>query len=390
MGIRNLHCFLKKKCPHIYNKIPLHKYAFRKIAIDLSIYMCKFKTIYGKNWLDAFVKLIILLRKNDIHFAFVYDSKAPPEKDEERKSRSEARAKNKDRVIKLQSLWDEFKTIHLNENLTLDLKEVDNEILYSFIKKIQEQKIVMESLQTEDNISYHYIDEELQKLQNSIFTISSEDFEMTKKLFQICKIPIVIAAGEAEATCASLNVLEKVSGVLTDDTDILAYGSPIMLHKIQIEDDTVIEIDYNEILDSLKLTADQFLDFCIMCGTDYNPNLPKIGPDRSYKMILQYGSLENIETAFKELPIHLLNYKRVREIFKMKIGFDSEIPFCGFPDIENLRSFCFIHNVKINIDSIVSAFCTSSFHQFISLDDEKINREDEKKKSILLLLNKKV
>lgn len=381
MGIRNLHIFLRKMCPHVYNRVPLQKYAFKKIAIDLSIYMCKFKTTYGKNWLDAFVHLMIVLRQNDIHFIFVYDSKAPPEKDEERRLRSEARARNKERIMKLQDSWDHYKTDHSDG---IDLEDIREEHLYSFLRKIKDAP------EKESNeFTFIRVEEELQKLHNSIFTITSEDFELTKELFQICKVPIMTAAGEAEATCAALNRIEKVSAVLTDDTDVLAYGAPIMLHRIQMEDETAIEIDYLEILESLKMTSSQFLDFCIMCGTDYNPNLPKIGPDRSYKLITQFGSLENIEKEFPTLPIHYLNYKRVREIFKMDILFDDMIPFCGFPDKDRLSTFSFVNNMKTNIENLISAFCMSSLHCFV-LEEEKEEeiKDEEKKKSLLLLLNK--
>ena len=52
----------------------------KKIAIDISLYMCKYKAIYGDNWLYAFLKLISSLRKNEIHCVFIYDNGAPPEK----------------------------------------------------------------------------------------------------------------------------------------------------------------------------------------------------------------------------------------------------------------------------------------------------------------------
>ncbi|NBV29444.1 hypothetical protein EBS02_10630, partial [bacterium] len=99
MGIKSLHTFLKKHCPYIYEKVPLDEYAYQKVAVDTAIYICKFKTIYGKRWLDAFLLLISVLRKNDIHPLFVFDTSFPPEKAAEKKSRQIAREKNRDRVL---------------------------------------------------------------------------------------------------------------------------------------------------------------------------------------------------------------------------------------------------------------------------------------------------
>ena len=53
--------------------------------------------------------------------------------------------------------------------------------------------------------------------------------------------------------------------------------------------DTCVRIKHPEILESLELEDRQFLDLCIMCGTDYNPNIPKIGSKSAYKRIIQHG-----------------------------------------------------------------------------------------------------
>jgi flap endonuclease-1 len=33
------------------------------------------------------------------------------------------------------------------------------------------------------------------------------------------------------------------------------------------------------------MDQDQFIDFCILCGCDYTPKIPQIGPIKAYKMI---------------------------------------------------------------------------------------------------------
>lgn len=371
MGIRNLHTFLHKTCPQIYNKVPLTKYAFKKIAIDLSIYMCKYKTTYGPNWLDAFVQLMVTLRKHDIHFVFVYDSKAPPEKDKERKSRSEARAKNKKRIDSICENWEAYKDTH--EDLVLD--DIQDAVLLQFVSKISQQKI---------DSKFFDIDVEIEKLKNSVFTISSDDFNMTKELFQLCEVPIVIAEGEAEATCALLNKKELVSAVLTDDTDVLAYRAPIMLHRIDFTDNTIVEIDYQEMLECLHISPASFLDFCIMCGTDYNTNIPKVGSDRSYKLIKQYESIDHLKSQFPNWSFDVLNYVRVREIF----CFDhdtSPVPFVGFPDVDKVKLFFFNNNIKIPFDDFLNAFCTCRYHRFPDQEQEN-DSFTIKKKNLLLLI----
>jgi len=248
MGIKNLHHFLRKKCPRIYTEVPISKYAFKKIAIDISIFMCKYKMTQGHAFMDSFLNLISLLRYNDVHFVFVYDSKAPPEKDAERKHRSELREKNRLRVQTLEAQWNRYKdALQLKEDDVFDTEDeriVNNDILKNFIHKI--------FLDYQDKLLLiKYIDKEILKLQNTLLTIRSEDFLLTKDFFKACNIPFVDAEGEAEATCCALAKQGFVTAVLTEDTDVLAYGVPFMLHKIDYQRQSWIEIDYALMLDEL-------------------------------------------------------------------------------------------------------------------------------------------
>ena len=98
MGIKNLHKILRKHCEEIYIETHLSNYAFKKIAIDISLYMFKYKTIFRERWLDAFINLVACLRKNEIHCVFVYDNGAPPEKDLEKQTRIDSRNKIRDKI----------------------------------------------------------------------------------------------------------------------------------------------------------------------------------------------------------------------------------------------------------------------------------------------------
>ena len=68
MGIKGLNDIIKKYCPNILkNEIKLSEYTYKKIAIDTTLYMFKYKAILGDKWLNGFLNLIICLRKNNIH-----------------------------------------------------------------------------------------------------------------------------------------------------------------------------------------------------------------------------------------------------------------------------------------------------------------------------------
>jgi 5'-3' exonuclease len=336
MGIRNLHTFLRKNVPEIYQEVSLTRFAYKRIAIDLSIYLCKYKAFYKERWLDAFISLVTCLRENEIHFVFIFDSKSPPEKDQEKRHRSLQREKLKNRISEMEKAY----------KLLMDKDEISPCIERYFQNKSNR----------EANVTF--VGTEIDRLKSNLLEIQSEDFVLVKQLFDVLKVPYYYGVSEAEATCAHLCLNGNVDAVMTEDTDILAYGCPINLHKINIQNNTIILIEMKNLLTDLEMTYEQFRDFCIMCGTDYNTNIPKIGPDRSYKLLKEHKCIENLQ---KLVNTDILKYKEVRRLFLNDIQFDIPMIYCGQPDIHTLQLFVFTNNCYSDITKIMDAFYDSKY-----------------------------
>ena len=80
MGIHDLNKFLRSQCPSVFEEIHISEYSYKKVAIDTSLYMCKFKVLYGDDWLSAFLNLVACLRRQNVHCVFIFDSGSPFEK----------------------------------------------------------------------------------------------------------------------------------------------------------------------------------------------------------------------------------------------------------------------------------------------------------------------
>lgn len=366
MGIKNLHHFLRKACPLIYTEIHLSKYAYKKIAIDTSIFMCRFKTTYGRQWLDAFLQLVTILRENEVHPVFVYDTKAPVEKEEERKIRTLSRLKTKEKADTICASWETYKNLFKEKNECFGLdgvipleRENMTQELCEFINK---------NYADYDAYSIVTIDNALDHMQNTLLSIRTEDFELTRTLFDIMDIPYLMASGEAEATCAVLCRMGLVDAVLSEDTDVLNYKAPKFIHKLNMNQQTLVEIEYEDMLSRLDMTEDQFLDFCIMCGTDYNTNLYKIGPEKSFRLLKKHGSIEQIKVHNPTLDMSNFPYPRVREIFKDDQKITDEmvgsVRYCGVPDSQKLLEFCFKHNCRFDLPRLFRSFTTNPYFAF--------------------------
>ena len=349
MGISGLNKFLRDQCPHVFKDINLSELQYKKGAVDISLYVFKYITIFGDKWLTAITNLVSALRKNDIHCCFIYDTSAPEEKMAERAQRREKRDKLDDKITKLQEALVSAHMTGEFSQILLDLHEKinsGNEKRKSLLKPGR--------VNTYTSINFEMLELEIDKISKQSVHVQQSDFDNSKELFGILGIPFFDADVEAETTCADLCKQSKVDFVLSEDSDVIAYGAPMFVSKINTSTSVATVVYYKEILDALEFTEDQFLDFCIMCGTDYNSNIRLIGPKKAFKLIKEYKSIETI--GEKGIDISVLKHVRVRELFRGYNRFSGQIPYCGEPDFKKLSGFIFKHSLGTSVDTIKKAF----------------------------------
>jgi 5'-3' exonuclease len=352
MGIKSLSKFLKQSYSEVFELIHISEYHFRKVAIDTSLYLCNYKALYGEEgWLGAFVKLVSCLRENEIHCVFIYDSGFPPEKEQERKHRMESRTKLDKKVSELELAIEKYH----------NTGEIDN-ILVEFQDK---KNISHKSIMRPATININSIEYLVKKMRKQLFSITQKDFEITKQLFDILKVPYYNSALEAETMCADLCLQGEVDAVLSEDTDVLAYGAHTFLTKVNTANGTCLRVKYSDVLEKTNLSSEQFLDFCIMCGTDYNKNIFRIGPSKALSLIQKYDNIENISDQAK-IDVKILNHHRVRQLFREYQKTNVKVPYCGTPDFTELQKFLFIRNLRIDTDSLRKSF----IHNIIIFEDD--------------------
>ena len=140
-----------------------------------------------------------------------------------------------------------------------------------------------------------------QEIKNKINDLEKKSTRMTwqhgedlKKLLTHMGIQWYQADGEAEAGCVWLVKKNHADTVMTEDMDTLPLGTPTLIRrrvrKGQKPDDiTVFHLD--KILEGLELTMEQFVDMCLLCGTDYTPSIPRIGSRTAHTYIKNNGNL---------------------------------------------------------------------------------------------------
>ena len=368
MGLKSgFNQFLRDICPNVFETIHISEYAYKKVAIDISLYLHKFKAVCGDRWISAFILLIASLRRNEVHCVFIFDGKSPPEKNSEREKRRNDREKLEKQLYELEEAFEEYHKTNVVAKCLSDL----------YSKRRSPQKRLL-GRNNNEVIDMNWIKNKIEHRRTQLYSISPEDFEVARELFNILNVPFYTAPWEAEKMCSKLCLDGKVDAVLSEDTDVVAYATPFFLTKIDTANDICVRISHQTLLEGLELDPNQLLDLCIMCGTDYNPNIPRVGSKTAYKKIIEYGGIEQIANE-TNLDVSVLNYTRVRELFKTFEDYNLEIiPFCGIPDFEKLEKFIIKYGVHVDINKLRKDFTHKEF-VFEESDEEIIieNSDEE-------------
>lgn len=157
------------------------------------------------------------------------------------------------------------------------------------------------------------MDLQSQERAEAFYTALGEYYEHRK--WHIAIEGSVIETEEADRTCAKMCIRGDVDAVFSPDYDLLAYLCPVLIRDV---DDTNADIIVlADVLQGLQISKQQFVDMCILMGTDYNDKIPQIGPKTALKLIREYGSLENIELN-SDLDISCLDWRKGRQIYDIQ------------------------------------------------------------------------
>lgn len=373
MGIEDFYNALKEWCPHVLVETSFDALTGYRVAVDISIFLCKYVKSFGPvAWIDSFIILLCTLKSNGMKAVCIFDGpNPPPEKLEEQTARREATAKTVSKMNECKRLLKIVKTQYIEKNKT--------KLSDSLIAEIR--ALMTKNRRVLDTINYSDVQDvaetlgsKISKWEKQTLPITDEYKNKAKEIIAYMGMAQFQAYGEAEALCAWLAVNRHVDAVLSEDTDVLAYGSPMLFSKIDLTNKTVMVLMLEHILEGLNLELDEFKDFCILLGCDYNKRIKGFPPDgkkrkkavniglkAAYCMISEYKTLERCEPYIED--IEPLIYPRCRELFSIPPippiegwnGEDGEpdengeslIPYSHPIDQENLKAF--LERVKSGI-----------------------------------------
>lgn len=311
MGVDGLYKFINKNFPDLYNTVGINEIKGKSCIIDgmqhiysQLIYMRSREkevlTSDGKNisHIHGLINSLTYYLKNDIIPIFVFDGKTPDIK----KKKIEERKKNlKDNLSKLKELQEQKD--NLNEYINLlsgdniyelneQIQNNDDEFIYGTPPS---DTINLE----EEMMKINNIQEEYKKIYKKSIVMKNYYIKDWIQILKLLGLPVIKADGEADPICAYLlKNNSNIYGIISDDSDMLVFGSPILMRKSINQQFTIIELE--KLLTSIEILLsneygryicfdiDNLVDFSILLGTDYGTfKLNKIYSD-SLEMLKDY------------------------------------------------------------------------------------------------------
>lgn len=226
MGIKRLNKYLLDiNAIKIYNiDNYFNQYNNSIIAIDVMLYAHKYK-FSCDNIYSGFINQIINFLQNKIIPLYIIDGKAPIEKQNTIKLRTNRKNKISERIELL------------NQELS-NCNELEKDNILS----------------------------KIQKLNKSNFNIDSKVINTLIELFELFNIPYIRANGEADILISNLYKQNIIKMCLSEDTDLLTFGCKKI---IKIFKKKIYEYDLDFILQKIDINFNQFIEICILFGCDY-------------------------------------------------------------------------------------------------------------------------
>ncbi len=372
MGIKDFYGVIKERCPEELRTYHLSEFRGYRFAIDVSIFAYKFIRSAGETmWMNTFVLFLCTLKKHGIKSVCIFDGPNPPEEKLEEQLRR--RNETQKAVARKNKTYDFIEVV---EECMRDDKKVPENI-HEEIKKCLGKKKLGEMHKVDFSHPFEIIDplrEIASRLTKQTMPITDDHREQARRIVDMMGIPSFQADGEAEALCAYMAVHGMVDAVLTEDTDVIAYGTPLMIayKDFKLSDEKVHALHLSSIREKLGYSQKEMTDLCILLSCDYNTRAEGFPPGKKRKKpvgIGLKGALEVIDerrTIDNALDIILdpecLKYERCRDLFAVPSIDDVKeiiggiVPYSEAPNYNLLEQLASEKQISISLDYISSCW----------------------------------
>lgn len=301
MGVEGLYKFINKNFPEIFHNISITDIKNRSCIIDgmqhiysQLIYMRtrdkEIITSDGKNisHIHGLINSLTYYLKNGIIPIFIFDGKMP---DIKKKKIDERKKLLRDNLMKMKQIQEERDLLDVPEE-----SSEDEHIVFGTPPTLssEQQNILLLNSSKRD-----VLQEEYKRIYKKSIVMKDYFIQDWIEILSLLGIPVIKAEGEADPLCAYiLKNNPDIYGIISDDSDMLVFGAPVLMRKSYNQQFTTIKLNklltsikkllYNEFGHHIDFDLDNLIDFSILLGTDYGTFKTKIFYENSNELLKMY------------------------------------------------------------------------------------------------------
>jgi 5'-3' exonuclease len=278
MGVKGLYSYINKHCTDNGNGMrrPLSYFQNKTIIIDVSIYLYKFKYL-TMSVTELFDNLIDYLLNFNIKVILVFDGSEIVSVD--KKNEHDVRKKQKETTRELIDIIDKDIAELKKEMETQENMDIIRELLVRektlLQKKKELEKTITHVSQTERRDLYLHLEHTYRKDVEFMYEKTEEADKMISRIARKNNGKVI---------------------VMSDDTDMFLYGSPVVAMNYDHITHTVNVYNLKTTLQCLNMTLHEFVQACVVIGTDYlspyheNSPLPKVSITQTFMKFHRFKS----------------------------------------------------------------------------------------------------
>ena len=232
MGIRGLSSFIRWKLPNARTSVSWLKHRGEVWGIDCSCILYRARSA-NLSPITVLASLLVRMRNAGIRAICIFDGRPPAAKSDTVESR---------RVVR--------KAVHKEmADIQSELKEQEQTLTLT-------EKAAMETRHA--------------ALQKKAPVVSGSDKDEIKHLLYAAGVQFITAYGEADDVLAHLCRNGTLQAVISTDMDMFARDIPLLIIPETYDTTVLTQLRLADILTGLDLTQNQFVDACVLMGSDYS------------------------------------------------------------------------------------------------------------------------
>lgn len=324
MGIKGLDKFIRDNTIYTIRHEKMDILKNKSVIIDISCLLYRYILHNEDKFMNIFKSILRKMELHKVKPIFIFDGKAPDEK-------QNTILKRKERT---NNALTDIETMENDKILVKDINK-DSSVTQYLVKKYLNKEYDYKTY-INSRIIEGVINNKISKTQKKTLQINNNHITQIKEYLNRKKISYIHTDTEADLICAFFVKYGIVDYCISDDTDMFPYDCNYVIRNINFRNETLDLYNKQQLLSELQIDNNQFLDLCILLGSDYIPRTIGIKPNNILYLIKKYYSIENIVTNIdlinednnikKKIFMNQLDkYNNIRQIFNNTIEINDII-----------------------------------------------------------------